>query len=91
MEQEFLGRHHTVLFQNSFYWYNIPAILNQWIEVVFEHQFTFGSGGEKLKGKSFWQVLLWKEGKKTMAYWKSITLGYMSFARICCKPVISPK
>ncbi|MCE7053446.1 NAD(P)H-dependent oxidoreductase [Algoriphagus sp. AGSA1] len=53
VEQEFLVRHDTVLFQYPFYWYNMPAILKQWFDVVFEHQFAFGSKGDKLKGKNF--------------------------------------
>ncbi|SFU18758.1 Flavodoxin-like fold [Algoriphagus locisalis] len=53
IEQEFLVRHDTVLFQYPFYWYNMPAILKQWFDVVFEHQFAFGSKGDKLKGKNF--------------------------------------
>lgn len=52
-EQNALLRHDTILFQYPFYWYNMPAILKQWFDVVFEHQFAFGSKGDKLKGKNF--------------------------------------
>ncbi|MDR7131873.1 putative NADPH-quinone reductase [Algoriphagus sp. 4150] len=52
-EQEVLLRHNTVVFQYPFYWYNMPAILKQWFDVVFEQHFAFGSKGDKLKGKNF--------------------------------------
>ena len=52
-EQEVLLRHHTIVFQYPFYWYNMPAILKHWFDVVFEYQFAFGSEGDKLKGKNF--------------------------------------
>ena len=53
LEQEALLRHQTIVFQYPFYWYNMPAILKHWFDVVFEYQFAFGSKGDKLKGKNF--------------------------------------
>lgn len=52
-EQEMLLQHDTIVFQYPFYWYNMPAILKHWFDVVFEYQFAYGSGGDKLKGKYF--------------------------------------
>ena len=52
-EQEALLRHQTIVFQYPFYWLNIPSILKQWFDIVFEHQFAYGSKGDKLKGKNF--------------------------------------
>ncbi len=31
----------------------MPAILKHWFDQVFEHQFAYGSQGDKLKGKHF--------------------------------------
>jgi len=50
-EQEALLRHEVIIFQYPLYWYNMPAILKHWFDVVFEHQFAYGSKGDKLKGK----------------------------------------
>lgn len=50
-EQKALLRHEVVIFQYPLYWYNMPAILKHWFDVVFEHQFAYGSNGDKLKGK----------------------------------------
>ncbi|MGS2761311.1 NAD(P)H-dependent oxidoreductase [Sinomicrobium sp. M5D2P9] len=52
-EQEVLLRHETIVFQYPFYWYNMPAILKHWFDVVFVYRFAFGSKGDKLKGKNF--------------------------------------
>jgi len=52
-EQAALLRHKTIIIQYPFYWYNMPAILKHWFDVVFEHQFAYGSKGDKLKGKNF--------------------------------------
>jgi len=52
-EQQALLRHKTIVFQYPFYWYNMPAILKQWFDAVFEYQFAYGSKGDKLKGKNF--------------------------------------
>ena len=52
-EQSALLNYKTIVFQYPFYWYNMPAILKHWFDVVFEYQFAYGSNGDKLKGKNF--------------------------------------
>lgn len=52
-EQEALLRHNTIVFQYPFFWYNMPAILKHWFDVVFTYQFAYGSSGDKLKNKNF--------------------------------------
>lgn len=53
VEQEALLRHQTIVFQYPLYWLNVPAILKQYIDEVFEYQFAYGTEGDKLKGKNF--------------------------------------
>lgn len=50
-EKKALLRNEIVILQYPLYWYNMPAILKHWFDVVFEHQFAYGSKGDKLKGK----------------------------------------
>jgi putative NADPH-quinone reductase len=52
-EQKALLESDIIVFQFPFYWYNMPALLKEWFDVVFEHNFAFGSKGDKLKGKYF--------------------------------------
>ncbi|WP_449388216.1 NAD(P)H-dependent oxidoreductase [Chryseobacterium lineare] len=52
-EQEALLKHKNIVFQYPVYWYNMPAILKLWFDMVLEYQFAYGSKGDKLKGKNF--------------------------------------
>lgn len=52
-EQAALLRHQTIVVQYPFFWYGMPALLKHWFDLVFEHQFAYGSKGDKLKGKNF--------------------------------------
>jgi len=42
-EQEALLNVDTIIFQFPLFWYNVPAILKQWIDTVFEYGFAFGT------------------------------------------------
>lgn len=50
-EQELLLTADLVVFQHPFYWYSAPAMLKQWLDVVFSYGFAFGSEGRALHGK----------------------------------------
>lgn len=50
-EQELLLRHHTLVLQHPFFWYSTPALLKQWIDLVLEHGWAYGSKGTALVGK----------------------------------------
>lgn len=50
-EQENLSDADIVLFQFPIYWYNIPAILKQWMDQVLAYGFAYGDGGDKLENK----------------------------------------
>ena len=73
-EQQALLRHKTIVFQYPFYWYNMPAILKHWFDVVFEYQFAYGSNGDKLKGKNF--VASFTVGSSESSY---SVLGFQHF------------
>jgi glutathione-regulated potassium-efflux system ancillary protein KefG len=50
-EQQLLVSHDVVVFHHPLYWYSVPALLKQWIDLVLEHGWAYGSGGEALRGK----------------------------------------
>jgi glutathione-regulated potassium-efflux system ancillary protein KefG len=50
-EQRLLVEHDAVVFQHPFYWYSVPAILKEWQDLVLEHGWAYGPGGEQLRGK----------------------------------------
>jgi glutathione-regulated potassium-efflux system ancillary protein KefG len=50
-EQALLQAHDVIVFQHPFYWYSAPAILKEWQDLVLEHGWAYGEGGDKLAGK----------------------------------------
>lgn len=50
-EQELLLAHQAIVFQHPMYWYSTPALLKEWQDLVLEHGWAYGRGGDKLKGK----------------------------------------
>lgn len=50
-EQEALLAADRVVWQFPFYWYSTPALLKQWEDVVLEHGWAYGAGGDRLHGK----------------------------------------
>ncbi|MEQ1565009.1 MAG: NAD(P)H-dependent oxidoreductase [Myxococcota bacterium] len=56
-EQDLLLRHRAIVFQHPFYWYSVPPLLKEWLDVVLEWGFAYGRGGTKLRGKALLQAL----------------------------------
>ena len=51
-EQQRLLDHDAILFQFPMFWYSTPSLLKEWEDIVLEHGFAYGAGGDKLEGKS---------------------------------------
>lgn len=51
IEQQRLLDHDVVLLQFPLFWYSTPSILKEWQDLVLEHGFAYGAGGDKLVGK----------------------------------------
>lgn len=56
-EQKLLTEHDTIIMQHPLFWYNIPPLLKQWIDLVLEHGWAYGAGGNALKGKNLINVM----------------------------------
>jgi putative NADPH-quinone reductase len=52
IEQQRLLDHDVILFQFPMFWYSTPSIIKEWQDLVLEHGFAYGTGGDKLKGKT---------------------------------------
>ncbi len=50
-EQSLLLEHDVILLQFPVFWYSVPSLVKDWIDLVFEHGWAYGTGGDKLKGK----------------------------------------
>ena len=51
-EQKSLVEADVVLLQFPVYWYNMPAILKQWMDKVLSYGFAYGENGDKVKDKT---------------------------------------
>jgi putative NADPH-quinone reductase len=51
-EQKNLVDADIILLQFPINWYNMPSILKQWIDKVLTYGFAYGTGGDKLAGKT---------------------------------------
>lgn len=51
-EQAALRAHQVVALQFPLYWYSTPALLKEWLDLVWLHGFAYGEGGEALRGKT---------------------------------------
>ena len=56
-EQKLLLEHDIIIFQHPFYWYSAPAIIKQWLDLVLEHGWAYGSGGIALTGKKLMNAI----------------------------------
>lgn len=56
-EKQLLTDHDIIIWQHPFYWYNIPPLLKQWIDMVLQFGWAYGPGGEALKGKIAFNAL----------------------------------
>ncbi|MEO9902611.1 NAD(P)H-dependent oxidoreductase [Nisaea sp.] len=55
-EQHRLREADILVLQHPVYWYSCPALLKEWLDLVFEHGFAYGSDGIALAGKPMLQV-----------------------------------
>lgn len=56
-EQQRCASHDVIIFQHPFYWYSTPSIIKEWLDLVLEHGWAYGSQGKALAGKLFFQAL----------------------------------
>lgn len=56
-EKKLLTEHDIIIMQHPLFWYNIPPLLKQWIDLVLEHGWAYGAGGTALQGKSLINVM----------------------------------
>lgn len=56
-ERELLLRNQVIIWHHPFYMYSAPAMLKQWIDLVLEHGWAHGRGGDHLKNKIIFNVI----------------------------------
>jgi len=73
-EQQRLLDHDVILFQFPLFWYSTPSLIKEWQDLVLEHGFAYGAGGDNLTGK-FMMLAVTAAGQKD-AYTKQ---GYQKY------------
>ncbi|MGB3724768.1 MAG: NAD(P)H-dependent oxidoreductase [Glaciecola sp.] len=56
-EQALCESHDVIVFQHPFYWYSTPSIVKEWMDLVLEHGWAYGSKGKALQGKTVLQSI----------------------------------
>ena len=56
-EQQLIKEHDVIVMQFPVFWFSMPALLKQWIDLVLESGFAYGKDGTHLKGKKFMCVV----------------------------------
>jgi glutathione-regulated potassium-efflux system ancillary protein KefG len=56
-EKSRLIEHDVIILQHPFYWYSVPAIVKEWLDLVLEFNWAYGPSGTALHGKFLMSVL----------------------------------
>ena len=56
-EQQLLTEHDVIVFHHPFFWYSTPALLKEWQDLVLEHGWAYGSQGNQLNDKWFFNII----------------------------------
>lgn len=51
-EQARILDHDVILFQYAMFWYSTPSIVKEWLDLVLDRGFAYGTGGDRLRGKT---------------------------------------
>lgn len=56
-EKDLLVKHNIIVFHHPLYWFSVPALLKEWMDLVLQHTWAYGQGGTALKGKKLISVI----------------------------------
>ena len=56
-EKALLAEHDTIVLQHPLFWYSSPAILKEYQDLVLQHGWAYGRGGDALRGKCMLQAI----------------------------------
>lgn len=56
-EQKMLVGHDIIVFHHPLFWFSVPALLKEWMDLVLEHMWAYGRKGRALKGKKLLSVI----------------------------------
>jgi len=56
-EQNLLVKNDIIVFHHPIFWFSVPAILKEWIDLVLQHGWAYGKGGKTLRKKKLLSVI----------------------------------
>jgi glutathione-regulated potassium-efflux system ancillary protein KefG len=56
-EQALMEKHDIIVFHHPIFWFSLPALLKEWLDLVLEHGWAYGKNGKALKGKKLLSVV----------------------------------
>jgi len=56
-EQNLLLENDIIVFHHPLFWFSIPAILREWMDLVLQHMWAYGKTGMALRGKKLFSVI----------------------------------
>ncbi len=81
-EQRLLSEHDIVVFQYPYLWFNVPALIKEWQDLVLVHGWAYGHRGSALQGKKVFSVITTGGGED--AYRKN------AFTRFTMRELLAP-
>ena len=96
-EQQLLLEHDVIVLHHPFYWYSSPALVKEYEDLVLEHGWAYGKGGQALKGKTLLQVIT--TGGRAAAYQpeginrftiRELLVPFEQTARLCGMEYLPP-
>lgn len=73
-EQKLCEEHDVIIFQHPFYWYSTPSIVKEWMDLVLQHGWAYGSKGLALQDKLCFQAI--SAGGDSASYKREGTNAY---------------
>ncbi|MBC8318949.1 MAG: NAD(P)H-dependent oxidoreductase [Desulfobulbaceae bacterium] len=56
-EQNLLLENDIIVFHHPLFWFSVPAILREWMDLVLQHMWAYGKTGKALRGKKLFNVV----------------------------------
>ena len=96
-EQDLLEKCDIIILQHPFYWYSVPALMKQYLDMVFTHSWAYGKEGNKLEGKILFNALT-TSGTRESYSWEehnrfplsSYLIPYNQLAHVCRMHYLPP-
>ena len=89
-EQELCESHDIIIFQHPFYWYSTPSIMKEWLDLVLQYGWAYGSKGKALQGKLLLQAITaggeestYQRGGYNAFTIQELTSPYQATAKLC--------